>query len=125
MTFMNKELNKNFTLDDLKIVVKDCICSTRNDKSTYVIYNEPIIILDGNFYIEFKFYDKKLIEFNLQSVDYDYEQAHIYHCSWLEDNCKKENFIREDNNKYKNNDIELYADRSLKGGNPQILCKVL
>ena len=45
MTFLNKSLNKNFTFNDLQIVLGDCIYSTRNDNSTYVIYRKPIDIL--------------------------------------------------------------------------------
>lgn len=90
MTFMDKELNRNFTFNDLPLVLVDCIYSTRNDNSTYVIYKKPIVILNGNFYIEFKFYENKLIEFNLQSAEYEFDEAHLYHCKWLEKNFQNE-----------------------------------
>ncbi len=125
MTFMNKELNKNFTLDDLQIVLGDCIYSTRNDNSTYVIYKKTIDILDGTFYIEFKFYNNTLSEFNLQSSEYEFDEARNYHCKWLEKNFQNEKNSSNNDITYKTNDIEMIAERSLKGGNPQILCKVL
>ena|GEM_PF-4911249 len=125
MTFLNKELNKNFTFNDLQIVLGDCIYSTRNDNSTYVIYRKPIDILDGTFYIEFKFYNNILSEFNLQSSEYEFDEAHNYHCKWLEKNFQNEEISSNNGITYKTNDIEMIADRSLKGGNPQILCKVL
>ena len=125
MTFMDKELNRNFTFNDLQIVLADCNYSTRNNNSTYVIYKKPIVILNGNFYIEFKFYENKLIEFNLQSAEYEFDEAHLYNCKWIDENFKNEKISSNNVITYKNNDIEMYADRSLRGGNPQILCKVL
>ena len=125
LTFLGKELNKHFTFNDLQIVLEDCIYNAKNDKSIYVIYKKPIELLKGTFYIEFKFYEKKLSEFNLQSAEYEVDEAHIYHCKWLEENFQNEKISKNNFITYKNDDIGLSADRSLKGGNPQILCKVL
>lgn len=125
MTFLDKELNEAFTFNDLQVVLEDCIYSTKNDNSIYVIYKKPIVILNGNFYIDFKFFQNCLVEFKLQSSEYEFEEAHLYHCKWLEENFKNEKFSSNNIITYKSNNVEMFADRSLKGGNPQISCKVV
>ena len=112
MTFLNKSLNKNFTFNDLQIVLGDCIYSTRNDNSTYVIYRKPIDILDGTFYIEFKFYNIILSEFNLQSSEYEFDEAHNYHCKWLEKNFQNEEISSNNGITYKTNDkVKIFRAR--------------
>ncbi|MCR5606217.1 MAG: hypothetical protein K6F69_05300 [Treponema sp.] len=125
LTFLGKELKKDFDYNFIQENISDFVHSNLGDGDKDFVYLKPVQLLNANFSIYLSFRNKILTGFTLHSRELKYEEAASFHVKWLEENFGQYKTWVGREKHYITDEYDFYEYYDPRSGSAEILCKVL